>query len=153
MNGRNNYRLRIDLHTFGCIQTNGIAQEGFVAPDTKNKLPKIYVVKDSNEICYVGVTTQSINARLKLGFAENGNNGYHGYKWRRVLKEADLLVWAFPDKDAGFVEAVEGELVYLIRRDTGKWPKYQMEIHFHPDATEEEQRAAGSILNELMGKQ
>ena len=29
-----------------------------------------------------------------------------------------------------FVESVEAELVYLIRKKTGKWPCFQNEIHF-----------------------
>ncbi len=29
-----------------------------------------------------------------------------------------------------FKKAFEGELVYLIRRETGKWPHFQNEIHF-----------------------
>jgi hypothetical protein len=28
------------------------------------------------------------------------------------------------------IEAIEGELVFLIRQRTGDWPRYQNEIHF-----------------------
>ncbi|TDE05820.1 hypothetical protein [Flavobacterium sandaracinum] len=35
------------------------------------------------------------------------------------------------DEERSFVEAVEGELVYLVRQKTGKWPLFQNEIHFN----------------------
>jgi hypothetical protein len=43
------------------------------------------------------------------------------------------------------LEAVEAELVYFIREKTGKWPKYQMEIHFH-EASAIVRRVARKIL-------
>ncbi len=74
------------------------------------------------------------------------NYGYHGYKWKDQLKEAELLVWHCSDQTSSHAEAIEAELVYYIRKKTGKWPKYQMEIHFH-GASEEERRIAKSILD------
>ncbi|MDO8578754.1 MAG: hypothetical protein Q7R50_06200 [Dehalococcoidales bacterium] len=57
---------------------------------------------------------------------------------------------AFPGLIKSSVEAIEGELVYYIREKTGKWPKYQMEIHFHSDVTEGESQIARSILSQCI---
>jgi len=111
-------------------------------------LPKLYVVKQANEVYYVGITRQDIRIRLRIGFSAKGEHGYHGYKWKE-LGEADLLVWSFPDMQSEDVEAIEAELVYFIREKFGKWPKYQMEIHFHHGATEAQMQIARSILAEL----
>ncbi len=34
------------------------------------------------------------------------------------------------DENRKAIEAIEGEIVYLIRHKTNKWPEYQNEIHF-----------------------
>lgn len=64
--------------------------------------------------------------------------GYQGYKWIDLLLGADrnnIFVDAFLfgpefDERRPFIEAVEGELVYLVRKETEGWPDYQNEIHF-----------------------
>jgi hypothetical protein len=43
-----------------------------------------------------------------------------------------------------FIETIEAEIVYAIREKTGKWPKYQNEIHFHTQLAQDE-----SIKNEI----
>lgn len=128
-NSYNKYRIQIADSKFKCIEANGERGKGFVYPDISGKLPKLYVVKQGKVIYYVGITSQDIRKRLRYGFSAQGKHGYHGYKWKD-LDTAELLVWSFPGKTTD-VEAIEAELVYLIRERTGKWPKYQMEIHFH----------------------
>ena len=86
-----------------------------------------------------------MSSRLRTGFIDEGHYGYHGYKWKDKLKQADLLVWTFPDTVKDSVETIEAELVYYIREKIGNWPKYQMEIHFHK-ASEAERQIAKSIL-------
>ncbi|MBQ4915275.1 hypothetical protein J8L85_12555 [Maribacter sp. MMG018] len=112
----------------------------FKHPVTQNKTPKIYILKQEEEIVYVGYASQSIGTRLAQGIRASGLNGYHGYKWKQA-NELNLLVFVFDhtlqgDKDADkpyvqFAESVEAELVYLIREKTGQWPKFQNEIHFN----------------------
>ena len=97
----------------------------------------------------MGITSQAMSSRLRGGFIDNGHYGYHGYKWKDEIKQAELLVWSFVDKTKDCVEAIEAELVYYIRNETGNWPKYQMEIHFH-EASEEERQVARYILNILV---
>lgn len=147
MNKFNKYKIQIVDSACRCTEVNGHQTIHFIAPDTKSGIQKLYVVKDGKDICYVGITSQPISSRLRTGFIDDGHYGYHGYKWKDKLKQAELFVWTFPNKEQGFVETIEGELVYLIRNQTGKWPKYQMEIHFH-QASELQIQIADSILKE-----
>ncbi|MCA4783140.1 hypothetical protein IF125_12895 [Empedobacter stercoris] len=113
----------------------------FSAPLTKNKVPKIYVMKIAGEIVYIGYTSQSITTRLNNGLRANGKTGYHGYKWKNEIDQMELLVFVFDatltdDKEQNkpiinFVEAIEAELVFQHREQTGNWPKFQHEIHFN----------------------
>lgn len=147
-NTYNKYKIKISDLKFVCIEANGEQGKGFVYPDISDKLPKLYVVKHRKEIYYVGITSQDIRKRLRYGFSTQGKHGYHGYKWRNK-NAADLLIWSFPDSTQEHVEAIEAELVYFIREKTGKWPKYQMEIHFH-GASETERQVAKSILSRCL---
>jgi len=142
----NRYRIQIAGSGCCCIEVNGQQTTHFIAPDTKPGIQKLYVVKDSRDICYVGITSQPMSSRLRIGFIDDGHYGYHGYKWKDKLKQAELLVWTFPDIAKDSIEAIEAELVYYIREKTGSWPKYQMEIHFH-EASEAERQVAKSILD------
>ncbi len=101
----------------------------FSFPLTGNQF-KIYALTDKNNIIYVGSTKSSIKNRLRYGLKMNGQNGYHGYKWKK-LPTVRLFVWCFEDYDREKVESVEAELVFLIRTKTGKWPAHQNEIHFN----------------------
>jgi len=147
VNKFNRYQIQIVDSACRCIEVNGQQTTHFVAPDTELGIQKIYIVKDSKDICYVGTTSQPMSSRLRTGFIDNGHYGYHGYKWKDKLKRAELLVWAFPSVSRDSIEAIEGELVYLIRNRTGRWPKHQMEIHFHPDASNKEKRIAETLVN------
>jgi hypothetical protein len=116
-------------------------QVHFSSPLTKNKVPKIYVIKIDGEVVYIGFTSQSVTSRLNYGLKANGKNGYYGYQWRNKTDEVELLVFVFDKlltgnkdldkKDREFVEAIEAELVYQFRSQNGEWPKYQNEIHFN----------------------
>jgi predicted GIY-YIG superfamily endonuclease len=128
--GPNRYQVKIVDGKCHCVEANGRRGEGFIPPDISDKLPKLYVVKRDSEIYYVGITRQDIRKRLRIGFSARGEHGYHGYKWKE-LDEAEMLIWTFPTSPIEDVEAIEAELVYFIREKTGRWPKYQMEIHFH----------------------
>lgn len=146
----NKYRIKISKAKFECIEANGEQGRSFVSQDISDNLPKLYVVKHNKAIYYVGITRQDIRKRLRYGFLDTGNHGYHGYKWKDQ-DEVELLVWCFPGSTVAHVEAIEAELVYFIREKTGKWPKYQMEIHFH-GASESEMEAARSILSKCLNE-
>lgn len=126
---------------------------------------KIYVVKHENNILYVGMAKQKIRARFSGSFRafskkkENGiaeYNGYSGYKWIEIYQksgeEIELIVFPFLDKttekDKEFIEAVEAEIVFLVRSNSPyKWPLSQHEIHFHNiDGAKE---AAENIFKEI----
>lgn len=134
----NRYRLVLGKGKITSIIENGKQVRGFSAPVTKNKLPKLYVIKAKGRVAYVGMACQSLRTRLRQGLQASGDHGYHGYKWK-ALPEVKLLAWCFPDLDSAKVESIEAELVYLVRHKTGRWPEYQMEIHFKNDLHSDKQ--------------
>lgn len=124
------YHLKIKKHTIDSIKLDGKKVNTFKKPVTDKDVSKLYVVKHRSKIIYVGFTSQGIRNRLRYGLKAEGKRGYHGYQWKN-LSNVNLLVWCFPGKTYKRIEAIEAELVYLIRKDTGQWPKCQTEIHFH----------------------
>ncbi len=125
---------------------------------------KIYLVANGTEILYVGEAHTSIKERfLRSRTAFNyyikykkARNGYKGYKWfmpKVPLSDLTVHVFVFDesyDTNRDFIEAIEGEIVYLIRKNTDNWPEYQNEIHFH-----NELGAAGiaeEVINEVLRK-
>jgi hypothetical protein len=116
-------------------QTRGLSKE----------FRKVYLIKDaSNNIIYIGEANSSIKIRFQRAFTsfryfaknKKARGGYKGYKFIGIHHAAALSVGvaifnqAYND-NRQFIEAVEGELVYLVRAKTGEWPKFQNEIHFH----------------------
>lgn len=107
---------------------------------------KLYIISNGDEILYVGEANTSIKTRFQrscnsYNFYKRNNdiarNGYKGYKWfdkeKNPIRNLTVLAVIFnetSDEKRAFVEAVEGELVFLIRKKTGKWPLFQNEIHF-----------------------
>lgn len=144
----NSYEIQITDSKVRCIAANGEPGKGFLFPDVSDNLPKLYVVKNKRQIYYVGITIQDIRKRLRYGFSAKGEHGYYGYKWKGQ-ETAEMLIWCFPDFVTEQVEAVEAELVYYVRKTTGKWPLFQMEIHFHRPS-EEERRIAKLILDQCL---
>jgi len=143
----NRYEIKVSKTDYKCISVNGKPTGHFITPDTKAGKQKLYVLKNSKELYYVGATSLPMSARLRIGYRAKGEQGYHGYKWIGKISRAELLVWCFTKSRRSHVEAIEGELVYLIRNRTGKWPKYQMEIHFHSDASDKEKQVAETLVN------
>jgi predicted GIY-YIG superfamily endonuclease len=143
----NRYEIKVSKTGYKCISVNWKTTDHFITPDTKAGIQKLYVLKNSKEIYYVGVTSLPMSSRLRSGYRAKGEQGYHGYKWIGKISGAELLVWCFTENDRSTAEAIEGELVYLVRNRTGKWPKYQMEIHFHPDVSDKEKRIAETLVN------
>lgn len=132
-------------------EQNGVVTN-FKYPVTKKLAPKIYILKQQGQIVYVGYASQSIGTRLWQGMSANGSKGYHGYKWREV-EQLGLLVFVFDKTINGskhqddvpyiaFAEAVEAELVFKVRQETGKWPKFQNEIHFNNEQLEKAKEVA-----------
>jgi len=142
----NKYRLRFKDKEISSIEMDGQEINRFVDPDNQSKRPKLYIIKSGSEVIYIGQTTQSMRTRIRYGLKAEGETGYYGYKWKDLV-EVEVLVWCFPNKSVEYVEAIEGELVFLFRKRTGRWPRYQMEIHFH-NAFENEIEVAEAILKE-----
>lgn len=112
----------------------------------------IYVIFDGNEILYVGETSTDIRKRLSSGLQKFNSykkenravGGYKGHKFFELCsknrKSKLLKIKVFPlkstlkgKKDKLLRESVEGELCWIVRTKTGKWPACQNEIHFHND--------------------
>lgn len=125
----------------------------FVTPATKNKKPKLYIVSKEGQLLYIGVTSQSMSARLRGGLTADGEHGYHGYSWGREDHSIQLDIWyliesANPIRDA---ETIEAETVFLSRLKSGQWPLAQTEIHFYSSG-EEHRQCAQQILAHLNKK-
>ncbi|WP_427873520.1 hypothetical protein [Flavobacterium sp. MMS24-S5] len=106
---------------------------------------KLYIIHYKGEILYVGEANHSIKTRFQRGstsfnyFIRKGKarGGYKGYKWLNkeynVSRNLSVCVAIFNEKydhNRSFIEAIEGELVYLVRKKLDYWPKFQHEIHF-----------------------
>ena len=107
---------------------------------------KLYVVYHEKQVLYVGEANTSIKTRFQRGcnafnyYKKNNDTarrGYKGYKWlnKELNHNRNLTVTAITfsqeyDDKRETIESIEGELVYLIRQLTGKWPAFQNEIHF-----------------------
>ncbi|MCW3124829.1 MAG: hypothetical protein JWO03_487 [Bacteroidetes bacterium] len=103
--------------------------KSFFYPLTGSKY-KIYIVTSKDKVLYIGTTKDSVKSRLRSGLNASGQNGYHGYKWKKY-KKVRLAVWCFEDLNQDQVENVEAELAFLVRSQTGLWPDCQNEIHFN----------------------
>lgn len=104
---------------------------------------KIYIIKNGSEFLYVGEANCCMKTRFTRGLTSvrhfikhgAGRGGYKGYKWLHAClgkseTRFDVYVHIFKgDEPKDFVQATEGELVWLIRKE-GSWPLYQNEIHF-----------------------
>jgi hypothetical protein len=132
-----------------------IKQEGLFKPGSwgsANKaVPKIYILKYKEKIIYVGITKMPLSNRFRYGLSASGLGGYHGYAWKQLAarKESDpinLYIYLFGSEE--WTEAIEAEIVYLIRYKTGNWPEHQTEIHFH-QTTKAEKSMAEKIYKEI----
>jgi hypothetical protein len=132
--GPESYNLTFDSERYAVLCAKGTTKFSGLAT---SKLPKLYVIAVDTKPIYVGITRQFMRARFRLGFKATGENGYHGYAWRRELNQAQLYIWAHEDAPTvnaeRDVETVEAEVVFLARL-AGQWPPYQTEIHFHPSS-------------------
>ena len=116
-------------------------------PNSFNKeRKKIYIViaedieTKKGECFYIGETETAINIRFQRAFKsyryykkDDTHNGYKGYKWIEAVEGKKLMVCVATfdfESTHELLEAVEGELVLLVRNETDKWPLYQNEIHF-----------------------
>jgi hypothetical protein len=91
----------------------------------------LYVIEQTGKIIYVG-SSKNIGSTLSTG----ANRDYP-YRWLRSRRGGAIIGHFFSfDEDFGAVsdaevrEAIEGEVVFEIRKRTGCWPEDQVEIHF-----------------------
>ncbi|UOX32947.1 hypothetical protein LXD69_12975 [Flavobacterium sediminilitoris] len=157
------YNLKlIDAENNSC-KTEIFPHEGLAFLNERRKL---YVVYHASEIFYVGEAHTSIKTRFQRGYNaynyykrnnDTARNGYKGYKWlnkeHNSHRTLAVSVVTFPEEydcNREMIEAIEGELVYLIRNKFGYWPNFQNEIHF--SNCEGALEIAEDILNEIFGE-
>ena len=103
----------------------------------------------------MGYASQSIGKRLGQGLRNSGVNKNLGYKWKQLL-EVELFVFVFDKELKGnkhkddkpfidFAEAVEAEIVFLVKQNTGNWPEFQNEIHFNNNEIEKVKKIASQM--------
>lgn len=142
--GPERYQLTFTAERFTVLCSRGSNKFSGIA---MLKLPKLYIVSIDGRPIYVGTTKQALRDRLRFGWTATGKGGYYGYAWRRENTAADLDVWGHMDavgRNKFDIETVEAEVVFLIRQ-SGQWPAYQTEIHFHLSGAAHRQ-AAASIM-------
>ena len=122
---------------------DGTVRLTFVPPASIGKRPKLYVISKGARLLYVGFTTQPMADRLRQGLTANGGHGYSGYPWRRRKQTLSLTIWYLDGANATptNLEAIEAEVVFLYRHESGQWPEEQTEIHFHPSNNRHQQFA------------
>jgi len=103
----------------------------FQTPATLPEKQKLYVVTAEGEVLYVGRTSRPMADRIRLGLRPGKRRGYHGYKWRKPIGRLLTLRVCMTGRSKHMTEAVEAEMVRIVRCVTGKWPEGQTEIHSH----------------------
>lgn len=141
------YHLTLKNGKIASIKSDSRLETPFKKPVTDKHIAKLYIVIYKSDVIYVGSTKQDIRSRLRYGFTAKGKHGYYGYSWKN-LQKVDLCILCFPKRTTKQVEAIEAELVYLIRHHTGRWPEYQTEIHFN-NIPKKEKLLAESIYHSI----
>lgn len=160
------YKLKILTATDGTITRHiidPVNTENTLA--LKKERRKLYIVHFSQTILYVGEAHCALQTRLQRGtvpfnfYIKNtaARKGYKGYKWlgkenehRELTISVAVFNETFDDKgQREFIEAVEGEFVYLTRLKTGYWPVFQIEIHF---SNREESKEAALKIWDLLNE-
>jgi len=110
---------------------------------------KIYIVSYGKKILYVGETKRSIKARLR-------NSKKYGHKFfdKNINRHRKLIlsVAVFEnnyDDNKEFIEAIEAEIVYLVRTKLNCWPTFQNEIHFNNVNANDARKKAKYIYEDL----
>jgi hypothetical protein len=114
---------------------------------------KLYMVGFTNRtVIYVGEATSGMATKLNRGLNAKGQHGYHGYKWRSLRCPLRIAVWAFDaSTKRSEVEAIEAEVTFLVRLQSGEWPSHQNEIHFQWQTTKRHRLLARRIIYEWDG--
>lgn len=110
---------------------------------------KIYVLTADKKVLYIGTTKSSLKSRLNSGLRASGKNGYHGYKWKNE-KNIRIFIWNFSELNKYQTENIEAELAYNVRSKTGKWPKFQNEIHFNNSYEEKGKKIANKMYEQVI---
>jgi hypothetical protein len=126
-------RLEFDVYH---VSSPRVSAASAAASGLDTETPKLYVVAHGKHIVYVGACPGGhLRRRLQGGLRADGRHGYHGYHWKGLPVDVHVATNFCPKlTDAtckDFVEAVEAELVFLIRTAAKRWPTHQSEIHFH----------------------
>ncbi len=147
------YELTLLGDSLYSLSHNGVVCK-FSAPATSVGVSKLYAVCKKSKLLYVGISKQSISARLRSGLKAIGKNGYWGYKWKEEREELNFHVFTICDQGTDIstfdMEAIEAEVVYLCRAVSGQWPTAQNEIHFQ--VSSDIHRDVAQAIFQIIGK-
>lgn len=119
--------------------------DGFGLRKEFRKLYAVFAsVKGKEQCWYIGEAATDMRTRFQRSFYayrhykrldKKVQGGYIGYKWiepASTLSAVRIMVVTFcePDLNRKTLEAIEGQLVFMVRNHTGQWPLWQNEIHF-----------------------
>ena len=135
LNSPQNYTIRL-LPDAGYELLQDREKAKFAKPASIRGVAKLYALSNAGKLLYVGIAKQPMAERLSFGFKAKGKGGHHGYKWKHLTHEIQLIVWT-ASSGGNYVElremeTVEAEVAFLCRHLSGQWPEYQHEIHFYP---------------------
>jgi predicted GIY-YIG superfamily endonuclease len=141
----------VTVHHLACdlvvLDTARLAKRADLIRQIESGLPNprkicIYVIACDRLTIYVG-SSKNVGRTLATGHSRD-----YPYKWLKQHCGRTLKAFSFSFdrafeglKAENVREAIEGEVVFEIRRRTGRWPEAQNEIHFweslrsHPEVT------------------
>jgi hypothetical protein len=124
----------------------------------KFPLHGVYVFKRGNDVVRFGEATNGFS-RWQAGFNQRlrhktKKKNYLAYQWRDRMADTPLEIrWYTSEspllRDQDRRRAIEAELAYQHRRNTGHWPEFMVEIHFAPLLHDDEWQFVEAILQDL----
>lgn len=156
LKGPNRYRIKVlEDYSYSLIKIGKMKKRHFTKPETSN-VQKLYVLHNSKNILYVGITSQKMSSRIRSGLKSKGQEGYYGYPWKHRRDWMTLSIWHIEKNKYDLTiksefETIEAELVFLTRKNSGQWPIEQSEIHFQA-SNRFQRKLVSKIYREITSK-
>lgn len=109
-------------------------KEGSYSGGLESEQPKIFVIKSEDDFSYVGYANESMYSRITKDLADT-LSGFYLREGEFETKELGLYVFEFiPFADLSktetrkYYQAIQSELIFLIKAQTGLWPILQKQV-------------------------
>lgn len=126
-----------------------------ISSGLESEQPKIFVIKSGVKFSYVGYAYESMYPRLTKGLAASLAKAYMK-DGEFETKELDLYVFEFiPFADLSktetrnYYQAIQSELIFLIKAQTGFWPILQKQISISNVNQEEAKKLASEMFEKI----